>query len=90
MTLNLVVVRGRVGFVMYDDRPGSATHGEFMEVELGCPDGYGRLTVAPGIWMAFYGKAEGASMVMDVTPGVHDDSEADRMDLDGLDYGFGI
>lgn len=90
MTLNLLVVTGRVGFVIYDEREGSATRGEFMEVELGRPDGYGRLTVAPGLWMAFYGKAEGTSLVMDVIPELHDDSEADRMELSDLNYDFGL
>ena len=90
MTLNLVVVSGRVGFVIYDDREASATRGEFVEVELGCPDGYSRLTVAPGLWMAFYGKASGTSMVMDVTTEVHDDAEADRMELSDLKYDFAI
>ena len=33
-TLNLVVVQGAVRFVLYDDREGSVTKGQFAEVTL--------------------------------------------------------
>lgn len=100
MTLNIVVVKGAVKFILYDDRVGSITEGEFREVVLS-PDGissddldewdgtetvYARLTVGPGLWMAFEGVGEGVSMLMDVIPEVHDPNEADSMDLDAVKY----
>ena len=51
MTLNLIVPVGTVKFVIYDDREGSITKGEFEEFILSPEMNYQRLTVAPGIWM---------------------------------------
>ena len=39
MTLNYSCISGRVKLVLYDDREGSATRGELMEIFLG-PDNY--------------------------------------------------
>ena len=54
MVLNLVVPLGAVKFVIYDDRKDSITYGKFEEFVLSPKDNYQRLTVAPGLWMAFY------------------------------------
>lgn len=88
MILNLVVPFGAVKFVIYDDREGSDTQGQFYEVVLSPEDNYQRLTVAPGLWMAFYGVGEGRSMLMDIIPEPHDPSEADRKDLSEIPYQF--
>ncbi len=88
MTLNLVVVMGAVKFVIYDDREGSPTRGQFEEVTLSPTDNYQRLTLAPGLWMAFYGAAEGTSMLMDIIPEPHDDAESDRLPLEQIPYIF--
>ena len=88
MVLNLVVPFGAVKFVIYDDREGSDTQGQFYEVVLSPEDNYQRLTVAPGLWMAFYGVGEGCSMLMDIIPEPHDPSEADRKDLSEIPYQF--
>ena len=89
--LNLIVVVGAVKFVIYDDRPDSKTKGEFFEVVLSPKDNYQRLTVAPGLWMAFAGADPSqTSMLMDLIPEVHDSSEGDRMDLDDIKYDFAI
>ena len=88
MTLNLVVPVGAVKFVIYDDREGSPTRGQFEEITLSPESCYQRLTVAPGLWMAFYGEGEGISMLMDIIPEPHDPSEASRMELEAIDYKF--
>ncbi|MEQ3421209.1 dTDP-4-dehydrorhamnose 3,5-epimerase, partial [Phocaeicola vulgatus] len=88
MTLNLVVPVGAVKFVIYDDREGSPTCGQFEEITLSPESCYQRLTVAPGLWMAFYGEGEGISMLMDIIPEPHDPSEASRMELEAIDYKF--
>lgn len=75
MTLNLVVVKGAIRFIIVNDK----TY-EREEVVLS-PDGnYARLTVAPGLWMAFEGVAEGVSLLMDLIPEPHDPEESDRRD----------
>ena len=89
--LNLVVVSGAVKFVVYDDREGSATKGEFQEVVLSPNDNYQRLTVAPGLWMAFAGAdSNQTSMLMDLIPEVHDPSESDRKDITEIPYDFDV
>lgn len=86
--LNLVVVTGAVKFVIYDDRADSATKGQFYTVTLS-PDGnYQRLTVEPGLWMAFHGVANGHSMLMDIIPEPHNPEEASRRELNEIDYQF--
>lgn len=87
--LNLVVVTGAVKFVIFDDREGSKTRGLFEEVILSPKHNYQRLTVAPGLWMAFAGAdPEQTSMLMDLIPEVHDPSEGDRKDIGEIYYNF--
>ena len=81
MTLNLVVVLGEVKFVVYDERDGSPTKGQFQEFILSPEKNYQRLTIAPGLWMAFHGIGKDVSMIMDVIPEPHDDSESDKKEL---------
>lgn len=52
-TQQLAVPVGRIRLVIYDDREGSPTCGEMMNLELGRPDGYARVSIAPGIWYGF-------------------------------------
>ena len=54
VTLNIVVPVGRIRFTLHDRRTGSATEGRFEAITLG-PDNNARLTIPPGIWMAFAG-----------------------------------
>ena len=89
--LNLVVVSGAVKFVIFDDREGSTTKGEFQEVLLTPNGNYQRLTVAPGLWMAFAGAdSEQTSMLMDLIPEVHAPSEGDRKEIDEIEYNFNV
>ena len=86
MTLNLIVPVGKIKFIIYDDRKGSPTCGCFQEVVLSPTENYQRLTVAPGLWMAFEGLDEHTSMLMDIIPEPHDPSEADRLAMDDIPY----
>lgn len=83
MTLNLVVVSGRVKFVVYDEPKN-----QFQEIVLSPDDNYQRLTLAPGLWMAFHGMGDGVSTVLDIIPEPHDPSEADNRELSDIDYQF--
>lgn len=87
-TLNIVVPVGAIRFVIYDEREGSSTYGQFEDVVLSAKDNYKRLTVAPGLWMAFQGVGDGISMLMDVIPEIHDDNESDKKKLDEIDFSF--
>lgn len=88
MTLNLVVVSGKIKFVIYDDREASTTFGEFCEVVLSPEENYQRLTLSPGLWMAFCGVSQNTSILMDIIPETHDDSEGDRISLESIPYSF--
>ena len=84
MGLNLVVVVGRIRFYIHDDRPGSPTAGQTMQLTLSPDDDYRRLTVQPGLWVAFEGMAPQTSLLMDIIPEPHDPDEADRREIDSI------
>ena len=88
MVLNLVVVAGEIKFVIYDDREQSATFGQFSEFTLSPATNYQRLTIAPGLWMAFQGIGQGVSMLMNIIPEPHDSTEVDSKELGEITYEF--
>jgi dTDP-4-dehydrorhamnose 3,5-epimerase len=54
MTLNYACVYGRIKLVLYDDREGSATRGDVMELFLG-PDDYQLVQIPTNVWNSFKG-----------------------------------
>jgi dTDP-4-dehydrorhamnose 3,5-epimerase len=93
MTLNLVCMVGKIHFVLYDGREGSATYGQFMEATLSPekPELYRRITIPPGVWMAFIGIAEGKSMLLNVADIPHDPAEQVNVPIEesGIVFDFG-
>jgi dTDP-4-dehydrorhamnose 3,5-epimerase len=85
MTLNLTVPAGAVKFVIFDDRPGSSTRGEFFETILS-RENYMRLTVPPGIWMGFSGSGPGLNMLLNIADMEHDPDEALRVPVEQYPY----
>ena len=85
MTLNLVVPKGEATFVIYDDREGSRSNGSFFTVGLSSSN-YQRLTVPPGLWIAFKGNGKKTNLILNVANMEHDSNELDRLDLDQIDY----
>jgi len=81
MTLNVATPIGKVRFVLYDDRPGSATRGMIDEILLG-PDNYQLLTVPPGIWNGFCAEADTDSLVINVTDTPYNAEDVDRLPSD--------
>jgi dTDP-4-dehydrorhamnose 3,5-epimerase len=79
-TLNLIVPVGSIRFVIYDDRPDSKSKGEFVDVTLSENNNI-RLTVSPGLWMAFKGVGDGLNMLLNVSNAEHDPLEADNIEL---------
>jgi dTDP-4-dehydrorhamnose 3,5-epimerase len=80
MTLNLVVPIGEIRFVLFDDREGSPSKGEFMQERLS-QGNYARLTVPPGLWMGFQGCGAGTNMLLNIADMRHDPEEADNRGL---------
>ncbi len=77
MTLNLIVVIGEIKFVIYDERT-------FFNVTLSI-NNYQRLSVAPGLWVAFKGLSD-SNMLLNLASIEHMPSESNNMALDGFDY----
>jgi dTDP-4-dehydrorhamnose 3,5-epimerase len=80
MILNLVVPVGKIKFVLYDDRPESRSFQNFQEFILS-RDNYQRLTVPPGIWMAFLGLEENGNILLNIASIPHDPLEADNLPI---------
>lgn len=79
MTLNYVVLKGMIKFVLYDERENSKTKGELMELFIG-EDNYKRVTVPKGVWNGFKGIGTKESYVINVTDIPHDKNEIHRLD----------
>lgn len=87
MTLNLVVPVGAIAFVVYDERPDSQTRGEFFQQILS-QENYQRLTVAPGLWMAFAGVSRNLNLLLNIASIEHDPDEARNRDLTEIPYAW--
>jgi dTDP-4-dehydrorhamnose 3,5-epimerase len=87
MTLNLIVPIGTIRFVLFDDRQGSSTKNQFMEVTLSL-DNYSRLTVPPGICLALRGESDSLNLLLNISNIEHDPQEIVRFDLDQILYNW--
>lgn len=79
MTLNLVVVTGEIEFVVYDDN-------SFYSVNLS-KNNYQRLTVEPGLWLAFRGVSV-ENMLLNLASIEHNANESENVDLYDFDYNW--
>ena len=79
MTLNYACVHGRIKLVLFDDREGSPTKGEIMEIFLG-PDDYSLVQIPPGIWNGFKGMGGEVAIVANCSTQPHDPSRSIRLD----------
>lgn len=85
MTLNLVVPIGEIDFVIYDSRVGSVTKGEILKVTLSNKN-YKRLTVPPGLWLAFQGKSDDQNLLLNIADFEHDPNEVESIELADINY----
>lgn len=81
MVLNLVVPTGAIEFIIYSEKEQ-----EFFSVILS-QNNYQRLTVAPGLWMAFRGIEEN-SMLLNLASIEHNPNEAINLDLNEIKYAW--
>lgn len=81
MTLNLVVPVGKIRFNLHDERSESTSFGVREEVTLSI-ENYQRLTIPPGVWVAFSGLADGPNLLLNIADLPHDPSESENRDLD--------
>jgi len=79
MTLNLIVPIGEIEFIVHDEQKN-----EFFSVKLS-QQNYQRLTVKPGLWMAFRGIGE-YNLLLNLADIEHDPSEAVNVEFDTIQY----
>jgi len=87
MILNLVVPVGEIKFVIYDDRVGSSTRGQFEEYNLS-PKNYVRLTIDSNLWVAFQGIGSGINLLLNLASIEHDPNESVNKPLGELNYSW--
>ena len=87
MTLNLVVPVGLVEFVTYNEQQDEGHRLQHFLVGAAPGGVYARLTVPPGLWMAFAGRAPGMSVVLNIASIGHDPTEVDRAELETFPFG---
>lgn len=86
MTLNLIVISGEVRFVIYDE--AAAKEKQFKEFCLSrqSREQYKRLTVTPGLWMAFQGLDKGENLILNIADIEHDPKESVNKELSEIRY----
>ncbi len=77
MTLNFVVPMGKIRFIIFDDRENSITKKCFFDVTLGA-NNYQRITIPPGVWVAFYGVGSSYNLLLNLANMEHDPNEIER------------
>lgn len=78
MTLNYVVLKGKIKFVLFDGRKDSSTYGETQEIYIG-EDNYVRVTVPPFVWNGFMGLGLEEAFVVNFTDIPHSPTEIERI-----------
>ncbi len=78
MALNYAVPVGNIKMVLYDERAGSETKGELMELFLG-PDNYQLVHVPVGVWNGFKGLGAIPALVANCATIPHRQDEIVRM-----------
>ena len=81
MVSNLIVPVGEIQFIFYDDRSESQTFKQFYKVNLSI-NNYQRLTVQPGIWMAFKGISRGLNLLLNISSISHDPKECELLNIE--------
>lgn len=91
MALNYAVVTGNIKLVLYDDRPGSKTKGNLMELFIGS-NNYCLVQVPPMIWNGFKGIGTEMAIVANCATIPHDPHEIERLDpfMEQIPYDWGL
>jgi dTDP-4-dehydrorhamnose 3,5-epimerase len=78
MTLNYAVLLGEIKLVLFDEREGSPTRGEIVEIFTG-QSSYRLVTVPPGVWNGFKGIGPEVAYVANCATHPHDPEEIERL-----------
>ena len=88
MKLNIVVPIGEIMFVLYDDILESTSNGFFFSLKISKTN-YCRLTVPPGVWMAFKGIGAGTNLLMNIASIPHDPKESENCGIESFNFNWG-
>jgi dTDP-4-dehydrorhamnose 3,5-epimerase len=87
MTLNFIIPKGNIRFVIYDDRINSKTENTFLDIILGEVN-YQRITIPPGLWVAFMG-VDSENLLLNIANLEHDPIEVIRKtSLSDIEYSW--
>jgi dTDP-4-dehydrorhamnose 3,5-epimerase len=91
MTLNYACVSGRIKLVLYDEREGSRTRGNLLEVFLG-EDNYALVVIPPDVWNGFKGMSEPHAIVANCCTHPHDPARSTRLEpfSNHIPYDWGV
>jgi len=78
--LNYACFKGKVKLVLFDNRDGSSSKGNFQELILS-PKNYFLVTIPPNIWNGFKGLDESESIIANCLTLLHNEREMVRKDL---------
>lgn len=81
MTLNLIVAIGEIELVVHNNI-------DFYNIKLS-KDNYQRLTIEPGLWVAFKGLGN-ENMLLNIASIEHEPEESENVDIDTFDYDWGL
>ena len=79
-TLNYACVFGEVKLVLFDERKGSSTLGEYQELLLSLKN-YNLITIPPKIWNGFKGCNDQFSIIANCLNLPHNEKEMVRLDV---------
>ncbi len=80
MILNYACIVGAVKLVLYDERDGSPTHDELMELCIGPEEQYALVQIPTGVWNGFQGLGTHTSILANCASEPHTLAHSDRMD----------
>jgi len=81
-TQNISVPSGKIKMVLYDSREDSSTFKELIELNLGRPDNYLRITIPPGVIYGFKGLSSPNALLVNCTDIEHDPNESITFSLE--------
>ena len=86
MTMNLIVPKGLVKFVLVDDNLPSKFHEIIIGNSSENRNLYKRLSVEPNIWFGFKGISKTESLVVNCADIEHSPNEVEKTDLGSIPY----
>lgn len=87
MTLNIIVPKGSIKFVFFDDLSNFSEPETFREIILS-EENYKRISVPPMVWMGFKGLGKNYSLLLNIANIEHDDKEVEKIDLEKMKYNW--